>query len=461
MTYCSLERVCAFYYDPAVRRAVVDRHGAIFYLSSGVNHLRAPSVLLDQAAAELRDRFFIESYPGQGGSLLLLAAIVFELHERLGPEVVAAVTPANLAMTVGATGALTAGFTYLAQHAQVRRALVLGLNYSFFSVMCDRLAIAYATMRSEIAGRILPAAGEVLDRMRAERPDLVVLTQPANPSGEVYSAADLGRIVDCAQERGIWLLFDEVPNMAIPFEPDLPAPWPTGRRRHFPRRLIWINSFSKARSLAGLRAGFVLAEAEVADFVRKHNEATLWSPANVATTALVFDMVLRAVGRRLRHADATLRARALAGAVTRFGHYARLFAPYAEDFSHLEDVWSALSGEVDWDATAASYCAELVDGKSTYETNWRAFQRRLGSKLRDCVQAVHGFNHAVKFDCGLSEWEFCRLAFDATGIDFYTESVFSDRDDMESRDYWVRVSCAVSPSVFARGLERLDTFLGA
>ena len=62
MTYRSLERANAFFYDPARRLAVIRRHGGIFYLSSGVNHLKAPTVLLDIAGRELRERRLVENY---------------------------------------------------------------------------------------------------------------------------------------------------------------------------------------------------------------------------------------------------------------------------------------------------------------------------------------------------------------------------------------------------------------
>ncbi|HEU02678.1 MAG TPA: hypothetical protein ENH89_20675, partial [Aurantimonas coralicida] len=160
MTYRSLERANAYFYDPARRAAAVRRHGGVCYLSSGVNHLRAPSVLLDIAARELRERMLVENYTAPGGAPAVVAAIAFETHERLGVSAFGAIGPANIAMTAGATGALAFVFRYLAEIAGARTALVLGLNYSYFSTICDEHRIAYRTCCSEEPDRILPSAAE-------------------------------------------------------------------------------------------------------------------------------------------------------------------------------------------------------------------------------------------------------------------------------------------------------------
>ena len=84
---------------------------------------------------------------------------------------------------------------------------------------------------------------------------------------------------------------------------DLPAPLSGDRGGGFPPRLIWIGSYSKARSLAGLRAGYLLAAQPVVDYVRKHNERQSWSPVNAACSALIADEIA-SVGLGLRDAAA-------------------------------------------------------------------------------------------------------------------------------------------------------------
>jgi aspartate/methionine/tyrosine aminotransferase len=459
MTYRSLERANAFFYDPARRLAVIRRHGGIFYLSSGVNHLKAPTVLLDIAGRELRERRLVENYTSPSGALGVTAAISFETHERLGGANFGAIEPANVCLTVGATGALAGAFRYLAEVAGARTALVLGLNYSFFSTICEDVGIAYRTVCSEEEDRLLPSVAEACRWMQAERPSVVVLSQPTNPSGELYDAAELGRIVATADELGCWLVFDEVPSLAMPEEADPAAPLPGGRLTQFPPRLIWINSFSKSRSLAGLRVGYMLAPVPVVAFVRKYNERLLWSPVNAGSSALVADMVLRAMIRRIDRLGGREADHAIAATARRAARYLQVFAPYSDDFARLEGIWRFIDEAVDWPAACASYREDLRQVALICRTNWQAFTARMSPYLRKVIRLRSGFNHSVKLQSGMTEWEFVRAAFEAAGVDFYTQSVFADHDDATSGDFWVRVSCAVDCEPFARGTEKLAAFL--
>ncbi|MDF3808910.1 MULTISPECIES: pyridoxal phosphate-dependent aminotransferase [Rhodopseudomonas] len=459
MTYRSLQRANAYFYDPERRLAVIKRHGGVSYLSSGVNHLKAPSVLLELAGRELRERRLIENYTSPGGALGVGAAISFEMHDRLGRGAHAAITPANICLTVGATGALAGAFRYLADVAGATTALVLGLNYSFFSTVCDEVGIRYAIACSELPDRLLPSAEEACARIAAQRPSVVVLSQPTNPSGEYYDASELRRVVAAAEAAGCWLVFDEVPSLACPRDDDLPVPLPDGPLAEFPRRLIWISSYSKSRSLAGLRVGYLLAAPELVGFVRSYNERSLWSPVNAGSTALIADMILRVIARRLRQAgDADSRpiiARAVRGA----GHYMQLFAPFSDDFSRFDGIWRFIDDNLDWAAAIASYQSDLGAVSDVCRSNWQDFVARIGPHLTQAIALQSGFNHCVRLHTGLTEWDFVAAAFDQAGTDFYTETVFADHDDASCDRFWVRVSCAVDPAIFARGTEQLAAFL--
>lgn len=467
MTYRSLERANAYFYHPERRLAVLRRHGAVRYLSSGVNHLKAPAVLLKIAARELTERRLVENYTAPGGAPALLAAIAFDTHERVGSQQArGAVGLANIAMTAGATGALAAAFRYMAEIAGARTALVLGLNYSYFSAICDESGIIYRTLCSAEPGRILPSLHEAEECLVRERPDIVVLTQPTNPSGEAYEAGELAHLVERVEAIGAWLVFDEVPDLAWPDDPDPPHPFAAGAGG-FPDRLVWINSFSKSRSLAGLRAGWIMAGEPVVAFVRRHNERSLWSPVHSGASALAADMVLRAAARRVRalgadgsEPSAAAIDAAVTGTVRQASRYLRLFSPWGDDFASFGGLWDFLDATLDWPAAFRRYRAELAATAAICTGNRRLFETRLGPAVQASIRPRRGFNQCVKFGVDAGEWDFAKHGFDAAGLDFYTESVFADHDREDARDYWVRISTASEADGFADGCDRLSGLLG-
>jgi aspartate/methionine/tyrosine aminotransferase len=465
MSYRSLEKVCAYYYDAAVRRRAVERHGSIIYLSSGVNHLPAPSALREQIAREFggfgeqTDYRFYRSYSGQAGCPLFLSSVLFELRHRLHRPAHRLLGLENVCVSVGGTGGLHGGLDYLSHQGGVRSALVLGMNYSYFSLCCETWGVRYRILLSEEPGRILPTLAEIQAELERLRPDLVIVTQPANPSGEVYSQDEMDGLAALVLDRGLWLLVDEVPHMANPNETEVPHPLASPGLASFPERLLVVNSFSKARSLAGHRMGYVLADPRVIEHLRRANEYTYWSPSNVGSSALAIDMLLRTLIGVSEAGAADLDEREIHARVRQFRHYVSVLAPWSEDYSRPADAVSYFGDAVDWTALAARQRSELRTIYDTYQRNWQACEQRLGRWIVETVPSRHGFNHCVRLACGLTEWEFCRRAFDEAGLDFYTESAFSDTDDDGRTGFWVRLSCATDSAELDLGLDRLERFL--
>jgi aspartate aminotransferase len=99
---------------------------------------------------------------------------------------------------------------------------------------------------------------------RAATPDTVglVVCSPVNPTGAVYTRAELKAIVEWAVQRGCWVIADEVSRRihfgsgAAPSVLDLPD--------ELLERVVVIGGPSKTYSLGGWRLGYSLAPAAVA-----------------------------------------------------------------------------------------------------------------------------------------------------------------------------------------------------
>ncbi|MFC5277715.1 pyridoxal phosphate-dependent aminotransferase [Halorubrum rubrum] len=111
----------------------------------------------------------------------------------------------------------------------------------------------------------------------AMRPDtrLVVLTNPSNPTGKYLDPETMRALYDLVADEDAYLLVDEVYRM-LADDPHAPA-------AALGPRAISAAGVSKSYGLAGARVGWVVADAEIADAVRKWKDYTTISPPLVGS----------------------------------------------------------------------------------------------------------------------------------------------------------------------------------
>ena len=124
-----------------------------------------------------------------------------------------------------------------------------------------------------------------LERAFALRPKAIILCNPANPSGRVFTRAELEVIAKLAEAADAFVITDEV------YEHIVYAPH---RHTYFAalpgmsRRTISCGSLSKTYSITGWRLGYVIAAPEVVAGARKvHDFLTVGAAAPLQEAAVV------------------------------------------------------------------------------------------------------------------------------------------------------------------------------
>lgn len=133
-------------------------------------------------------------------------------------------------------------------------------------------------------------ANELEEAMRKPGVKALVLCNPSNPCGKVFTRAELSVIAELAIRYDIYVITDEVYEHILykPNEHVYMATLPGMRER-----TIICNSLSKTYSITGWRLGYVIAPPEIADRVKKvHDFLTVGAAAplmEAAVTGLRFD----------------------------------------------------------------------------------------------------------------------------------------------------------------------------
>ena len=106
-----------------------------------------------------------------------------------------------------------------------------------------------------------------LETLITPRTKLLLLCSPSNPTGQVYDADLMGRLVQLARRHDLWVLADEIygeivfdqPHAsALPFDQD--------------GRCLIVTGMSKSYSMAGYRVGFTRARPEYVELAVKLQE---------------------------------------------------------------------------------------------------------------------------------------------------------------------------------------------
>jgi len=106
---------------------------------------------------------------------------------------------------------------------------------------------------------------DALARSITKRTKMLLINSPNNPTGAVYPAATIARLIEIAQRHNLWLLSDECYDQII-----LDGTWtsPASLAPDDPR-IASVFTFSKSYSMTGWRIGYVTGSAALIDTATK------------------------------------------------------------------------------------------------------------------------------------------------------------------------------------------------
>lgn len=226
----------------------------VLHLNIGQPDIETPACMLDRLA-QMDSR--ILEYSPSTGTPEFLQSLAHYYERRVGVSL----TTKNILATTGGSEAIL--FSFLACANPGDDVMVVEpfyANYKAFATMAG-LNIVPVTSRGRDGFHVPPR--EVFERAITPRTRILIICNPGNPTGTVYSRAELDMIADLCRERGIFLVSDEVYREFVYGEKRAISALELEGAEDF---VIVVDSLSKRYSACGIRLGaLVTRNADVYD----------------------------------------------------------------------------------------------------------------------------------------------------------------------------------------------------
>jgi aminotransferase len=244
---------------------LANEHGAI-NLAQGFPNFPAPDVIKEAAARAIRAD--INQYAITWGAKRLRDALARKYADwyrmTVDPET-------ELTVTCGATEAMAAALMAIVDPGE--EVIVFEPfyeNYGPDAILCGAKPVFVPMAAGE---------GLDLDRLTAvftPRTRAIVLCTPNNPTGHVFSRAELEAIAELCQRHDAYAVTDEIYEHIYYAGEHIPIATLHGMRE----RTVTVSGASKTYSITGWRIGTIVAPAAVTDAIRKvHDFLTVGAPA--------------------------------------------------------------------------------------------------------------------------------------------------------------------------------------
>ncbi len=262
--------------DSVIRRMtrVANQYGAV-NLSQGFPDFDPPKPMLERLAAVTGENF--HQYSLTWGAQNFRAALAEKYEAFAGHPVD---PEREITVTCGSTEAMMAAMLTVTNPGD--KVIVFSPFYENYGA--DTILSGAEPIYVPLIPPAFTFDPDVLEAAFRQHPKALILCNPSNPCGKVFTRDELMLIADMAKKYDTFVITDEVYEHIV-FAPHqhtylatLPGMW---------ERTIQCSSLSKTYSVTGWRLGYVIAPAAVTDTVKKvHDFLTVGAAAPLQEAAV-------------------------------------------------------------------------------------------------------------------------------------------------------------------------------
>ena len=267
--------------DSVIRRMtrISNQYGAV-NLSQGFPDFDPPKAILDRLAEVTKEDFhqYSITWGAQNFREALAAKQTHFMGRPIDPN-------GEIVVTCGSTEAMMAAMMSVTNPGD--KVIVFSPFYENYGA--DTILSGAEPIYVPLISPVFSFDANVLEDAFRQHPKALILCNPSNPCGKVFTREELLIIADFAKKYDTFVITDEVYEHILyaphvhTYMASLPGMW---------ERTISCSSLSKTYSITGWRLGYVIAPPEIIDTVKKvHDFLTVGAAAplqEAAVTGLKF-----------------------------------------------------------------------------------------------------------------------------------------------------------------------------
>ncbi|MCI5910598.1 MAG: pyridoxal phosphate-dependent aminotransferase [Oscillospiraceae bacterium] len=272
----SLSNRTAGFTDSVIRRMtrISNKYGAV-NLSQGFPDFDPPKEILDRLAEVTKENF--HQYSITWGAQNFREAVARKQSRLMGFDI----DPnSEIVVTCGSTEAMMAAMMSVVNPGE--KVIIFSPfyeNYGADTILSGAEPIYVPLVPPEFSFDV-----DVLENAFKQNPKAIILCNPSNPCGKVFTLEELKIIADFAEKYDTFVITDEVYEHIVyePYKHIYFASLPGMRER-----TISCSSLSKTYSITGWRLGYCIAPPEITDTIRKvHDFLTVGAAAPLQEAAV-------------------------------------------------------------------------------------------------------------------------------------------------------------------------------
>lgn len=408
-------------------------------ISSGVSDRKAYRGYIRLIVSDLnRDRYYRDYYPSRGNIEARLALSIRKNYKLKGKS---RYLPDDFCLTEGSTGAITMIFEYLGKNFPGGEVLIQSPNYYLYKFAVNYWGLKLREiMPQPNQKQISFISAEAIVNGISDKTKMIVITNPANPSGEIFDRKGLENILKAAKKRNILVLVDELfSELVFSKKSYIPSDQVASQLKAM-KNLVIVKGYSKSKNLVGLRIGYLYSKNQ--DLLENVSliaqQRSSYSAASNFTGLIILDSFIQSV--RLNGTSK--------------------FDRVMSDFKSLTPV--AEKSRAWLIAEYRKYNEYFKDLMDFYKQRYDDVTYLLGNDIEILFPKISAFNTIVKIKGldGINSFDFMVSCFLTTGLKTEIAPCFGfDQKTWDTKlGFWLRLTFAKDKKQFRNGLTAFKSF---